>query len=80
MNSSGKFFVPMMTFVPADWAGRAKTAANKPMTIATPREIANAALAARFCACESLQLPSLRFANDTSTAYARRCHGDLNSS
>ncbi len=50
MNSSGKFFVPMMMVglaVDFACAGRAKTAANKPMTIATPREIANAALAAR---------------------------------
>ena len=31
----------------ATGAGRAKAAANKPMTIATPREIAKAALAAR---------------------------------
>ena len=47
MNSSGKFLVPRMTVGDADCAGRAKAAANKPMTIATPSEIAKAALAAR---------------------------------
>ena len=50
MYSSGKFLVPMTIVGPADWAGRAKAAANKPRTIATPSEIANAALAAlRVC-------------------------------
>ena len=50
MNSSGKFFVPMMIVGPVvdvACAGRVNAAANKPMTIATPRQIANAAFAAR---------------------------------
>src|SRR6266550_6136210 len=49
MYSSGKFFVPIKIVGPALAAGRAEPA-NRPRTIATPREIANAALAAlRVC-------------------------------
>src|SRR5438270_571156 len=47
-----------VTVVPAECAGRAKAAASNPMTIATPREIANAALAARLVCLRITRSPS----------------------
>ena len=46
MYSSGKFFVPITIVGPAFGAERA-VPANSPITIATPSETANAALAVR---------------------------------
>ena len=46
MNSSGKFLVPIVIVGVAWVAGRA-VPANPPKTIATPNEMAKAALAAR---------------------------------
>ena len=79
MYSSPKFFVPRTTVVPADCAGRANAAANKPITIATPREIANAALAARRVCLRITSTPFGWVTDDTSTAKAPGRYGDLHS-
>ena len=58
MNSSAKFFVPIT--IVGDAAGAERAApANVPITIATPSEIANAALAALLVCFLITTLPSV---------------------
>src|SRR2546421_5184653 len=82
MYSSPKFFVPRTTVVPAECAGRANAAANKPIRIATPSEIANAAFAARRVCLRITSTPfelSREVIDETSTPKAPGRYGNLQS-